>query len=366
MKCHISIIIPVYNSGEYLERCLKSVTSQTLRDIEIFCIDDGSTDNSWNIIQEFAERDDRITALRQSNAGAAVARNRGLERAKGEYIGFVDADDYVDGAYFECLYNAAVSKDADVARAYVSVEWFGGESGHTQHAFDTKESYENHYNVSLRGSTEENGHNLNGVIWLSIYRHSLLKQNAISFVPELRTGQDNIFNLEVSCYLNKVVYTKKKVYYHRVVRDGSLMSSYNYTDDGLFSRALVLERAVAILNSKPDYDKDIYVSRVVDILLFIRERLKYIKSTTRARKIAELLSKAWQGVRYKQEAIDVGVGEEYAVALGSSDEMYRFIDRVSHPNRGRVKALVGKMVKAVLPHGVVVAYKRYKDARRES
>ena len=91
----VSVIIPVYNTEKYLKKCLDSVCNQTLSDIEIICIDDCSTDNSLNILKEYTLKDNRIKLIEfKENKGAAVARNTGIDEAKGEYIGFIDSDDY--------------------------------------------------------------------------------------------------------------------------------------------------------------------------------------------------------------------------------------------------------------------------------
>lgn len=111
----VSIIVPVYNVEKYLRKCLDSLINQTLKDIEIICINDGSTDKSLEILEEYKNRDSRIILLNQENSGQSVARNRGIEIAKGEYIGFVDPDDWVDLDYYEKLYNTANTNDADIA-----------------------------------------------------------------------------------------------------------------------------------------------------------------------------------------------------------------------------------------------------------
>src|SRR5690606_41365213 len=93
--------------------------------------------------------------------------------------------------------------------------------------------YENFYNIEGKEAVEQNKLNLKHVIWLSVYRRSFLEEHNISFLLELRTGQDNIFNLHASYFANKVIYTQLKAYYYRVVRDGSLMTQFNHTDQGL-------------------------------------------------------------------------------------------------------------------------------------
>ncbi len=111
----ISVIIPVYNVEKYLQRCLNSIINQIFTDFEVICIDDGSTDESNEILNEFSKKDKRIKVITQKNAGVSVARNRGIEIAQGTYISFIDSDDYVDRNFLENLYNAISSTNSDVA-----------------------------------------------------------------------------------------------------------------------------------------------------------------------------------------------------------------------------------------------------------
>ena len=114
-KPFVSVIVPVYNAEKYIETCLNSLIKQTLKEIEIILINDGSTDNSLSIITIFAQYDNRIKIINQSNQKQGAARNRGLEIATGDYILFVDADDYIDINYIEEMYNAIVKNNADIA-----------------------------------------------------------------------------------------------------------------------------------------------------------------------------------------------------------------------------------------------------------
>lgn len=110
----VSVIIPVYNVEKYLEECLDSVCNQTLTNIEIICVNDGSTDNSLDILKEYAKKDDRIKIISQSNQGLSASRNNGLRRASGKYVYFIDSDDYIDLTCLEKLVGNAVSNDSDV------------------------------------------------------------------------------------------------------------------------------------------------------------------------------------------------------------------------------------------------------------
>ncbi len=117
MEPKVSIIIPVYNVEEHLPRCLDSVVGQTLREIEIICVDDGSSDASLDILRQYEARDGRMRVIAQENRGPGGARNRGFDAARGEYVLFVDSDDWIDEAFCERLYDAACGADADVACA---------------------------------------------------------------------------------------------------------------------------------------------------------------------------------------------------------------------------------------------------------
>lgn len=325
----VSIITPVYNADAYLEGCLKSILGQTLKEIEVFVVDDGSSDNSWKIIEKYAKKDNRITAIQQENAGAAVARNRGLELAKGEYIGFVDSDDYVDSDYFEKLYHTAVQNNADIARAYVKSEIETG--GNYQISHSTK-GYDDYYNVSSVQKVKENKLNLTSSNWLAVYRRSLVEDNGIRFVPDIRTGQDNIFNLHISYPANKVAFvdSSNPTYYHMNRRDGSLMTGYNFTAAGLLSRMLVVQETVSFMNSVEDYDEDVYVQRVKSVFDFFHSRLVKTRVDSESRrKIADVLVPAWRNVKHKERIVKLLKHDaRFIESLSSKSALNKYIARI--------------------------------------
>ncbi len=116
-KTLVSIIVPVYNREKFLTRCLDSLINQTLKDIEIICIDDGSTDKSVDILTEYQKKDERVKIILQNQEGVSAARNKGIDISTGDYLGFVDSDDYVDKDFYEKLYKATIETSADVACA---------------------------------------------------------------------------------------------------------------------------------------------------------------------------------------------------------------------------------------------------------
>ena len=119
MSVKVSVILPVYNVSEYLRQCMDSIVGQTLKDIEIICVDDGSTDSAPQIIDEYAKKyPNKVKAFHKTNGGEFTTRNYGLERATGEYVTFVDTDDYVEKTWAEKLYNVAKENDADMLSAW--------------------------------------------------------------------------------------------------------------------------------------------------------------------------------------------------------------------------------------------------------
>lgn len=196
----ISIIVPVYNSEKYLHRCLTSAVNQTLENIEIICINDGSTDGSLNILKEFAANDTRIKIITKQNSGVAKARNMGLSIATGIYIGFIDSDDYVDNNYFEELYS--YSPEYDVIRG-------------------------------IRVINKENRHGKNkyGCIIPSIIKNEFLKKHNLKFPINKLTGEDSTFKRWIYNHTNKIFECPDKgIYYHYMKRPGSL-SNYNINED---------------------------------------------------------------------------------------------------------------------------------------
>ena len=116
----LSVIIPVYNVEEYLNECLDSITNQTLEGIEIICIDDGSTDNSPNLLKEYQKKDQRIKIITKENGGQATARNLGIKEAHGEYIAFIDSDDFIEPEMLEKLYTKAKNNNLDIAMCKIA------------------------------------------------------------------------------------------------------------------------------------------------------------------------------------------------------------------------------------------------------
>ena len=202
----VSVIIPVFNTEKYISKCLSSLVNQTLDDIEIICVNDGSTDNSLEIIEKIANNDARIQIINQEHKKQGAARNSGLRIAEGEYIGFVDSDDWVDLNYYEMLYNTAKKYDADIALA-TNVRIGNGKTKKRLEITEEKTAETLQEKIDI-GNQVKNPCPTN-----KIYRHSMLKDNNIIW-PEGVFCEDKLFTIQAIYYANKIVTVPDVNYYY--------------------------------------------------------------------------------------------------------------------------------------------------------
>ena len=204
----VSVIVPVYNVEKYLRKCLESLVNQTLKEIEIICINDGSEDSSLDILNEYASKDSRLKIVTQENSGLSIARNNGIKLAKGEYIGFVDSDDWVDINFFENLYNGAIKNNADIAVASIR-----------KVLEDKIEEYVIKYNVEKTETRVDKKYKLAQIpkfnyVWNKIYKTSAFKKLGI-FFKEHTYFEDIYFSPRVVYYLPCMTSVKNTAYYYR-------------------------------------------------------------------------------------------------------------------------------------------------------
>lgn len=225
----VSIIVPVYNTAKYLEQCLESVVNQSLKDIEVICVNDGSTDNSLEILERYAQKDERIKIITQHNQGQSAARNKGLEIAQGRYIGFVDSDDWIDETMFEKLYQNAKSYDSDVAMCSISM--FSEKTGEcsTNDPYMTidlfPKSFEN------RAFTPQETFGFIFRICVSpcnkIYNRTFLEKNNIRFFEGL-FWEDNVFFLKMFLSSKKISLIRECAYFYRKFSSTSTCTGDDY------------------------------------------------------------------------------------------------------------------------------------------
>ena len=220
----LSIIVPVYNVEKYLPKCLESLIKQTLKDIEIICVNDGSMDNSLAILKEFASKDSRIRIIDNQHQGVAKTRNTGIEQSTGEYIGFVDSDDYIDIDFFEKLYNSATKSNSDIAIASIlkHKNFFN-----IYNAKYTKE--ETAITIQDKIKLCEDKKHFFFYAWNKIYHSGFIKENNIKF-SEGQIYEDVMFAIKALYYSNKIisVYGTK---YHYIEHENSLTKSKDKTGE---------------------------------------------------------------------------------------------------------------------------------------
>ena len=233
----ISIIIPFYNSERYLEKCLQSVKDQTISNFEVLCIDDGSNDSGADIVKRYAFEDSRFHLITQKNQGASVARNNGLQCAQGQYIMFLDSDDWYEPDTCEKAYEAITRENADVA--LFSGIWEYTNQSIVNHAL--KDKYiliEGEECVDFRrkmfGLVGEELREITkfdylSLLYLKIYKREIIEQYNLRIPDIKKTGsfEDGLFNIHYFKHVKKAVYMGLPLYHYRKDNDISITSRYN-------------------------------------------------------------------------------------------------------------------------------------------
>jgi glycosyltransferase EpsJ len=212
----VSIIIPVYNSVKYLDKTLDRVINQIYKNIEIILVDDGSTDGSGKMCDDFAAKDIRIKVFHQANSGPSVARNKGIEIAKGKYIGFVDSDDLIAVETYKTAVETIESSNADW------VLWNAAAANpFIQEGFTDGAAYQ-----TIKLNTIINK-GVGPSACLSLFRREIIKNNSILFPPKIRNNEDYLFDLQYAFAAKNIYYLKKSFFYNYIPRAGSLSKRYN-------------------------------------------------------------------------------------------------------------------------------------------
>lgn len=254
----ISVIIPVYNVESYLRQCLDSIINQTLKDIEIICIDDGSTDNSLHILEEYKAKDNRIFILKQQNQYAGVARNNGLKIAKGKYLSFLDSDDWFELNMLEEMYKQAEKDQSDI----VICDWFN-------------------YNNTTKQITPHSA-NLNKLVfspievkdtlftisypnpWTKLFKRQLFIDNNLHF-EDLKRCNDLTCVYTAFAVANKISIVQKPFIYYRSGQTANLTAARSKSPDCFIE---AINRLYINLKTKNKYSlyKDTFTKRTINSL----------------------------------------------------------------------------------------------------
>ena len=228
----VSIILPVYNVEKYIDRCLKSLVNQTMKEIEILIINDGTLDNSMEICKKYAKIDQRIRIYNKDNEGLGITRNYGLKRASGEYICFVDSDDYVTDDMCELLYETAKKYEADIVYGGIYIDNNEGKILKKPKTNCTKiwKGQDEVKNLLLdfiaTKPKEKKDTFMEVSVWKGIFRKQIFDDNNVRFVSEREfISEDLIFDIDFLMKTNRVVVVPE-CYYHYCINQDSLSKVY--------------------------------------------------------------------------------------------------------------------------------------------
>ena len=290
----VSIIVPVYNVEKYLKRCLDSLINQTLKDIEIIVVDDGSTDNSGQIIKKYQEKNSNIKYYKKENGGLSDARNYGMKYAQSEYIAFLDSDDFVDKTMYEKMYNKAIEDNADYVEcdfywAYPKVE----EKNGTQNSFedeiknlrlkkDTGYRYKNKKEMMEYGRV---------VAWNKLIKKDIIKEN----FPKGLNYEDVEFFYKLIPNVTKFAFVEEPLLYY-VQRKNSLVNKQTYKNGQIFN---VFDNVIDFYKKNNLYDEyfqELEYTYTRILLCSSLKRIKKIKDEVQKRK---LIYETWQNINTK-------------------------------------------------------------------
>lgn len=218
MKELVSIIVPVYNCQRYINRCIDSILGQSYTNIEILLIDDGSIDKSGQICDEYAKNDKRIRVFHKENTGVSDTRNYGIRKASGEFIQFVDSDDWIDTAMTKELLNNIKRNDSDmVVCGYVRITKY---MHRKDKIWDKQGIYTN--KDYLKNILNDPTGYYYGVIWNKLYKASIIRKNHLHFQEKLNLGEDFAFNMQYLRFAKRVSTLPKRLYIYNYINTGSL------------------------------------------------------------------------------------------------------------------------------------------------
>lgn len=275
----VSIIIPIYNMAEWIEECIVSIEQQSLKEIEIICIDDGSTDGGLDKLNDLARRYDNIVVLTQDNQGSGPARNLCIKHARGEYLGFCDADDhYASNEAIEHMYDVAKQYGAmlvhgkafELRDGVESIKWVAPERRMEQNAFVTSEEFP--------GTTS---------FWAGIFNRQFLINNHIEF-PAYKRGQDSVFFVEAIAKAGKIYCMNEYIYVHRAGH-----KEFTYDEE---KAVAIMRMYIDILNISSEYRMKRVHQNCVNDFIYSSVALAYYYAFRGNKIVPELFSQLTQAI----------------------------------------------------------------------
>ena len=305
MRPKVSIIVPMYGVEQYVEKCIDSLLNQTLKEIEIILVDDGSPDRSGEIADDYAKKDNRIKVIHQKNAGLGPARNSGIQVATGEYIGFVDSDDWANCKMFDRLYEAAVKNNSDIVVSGHCDVTNGVITKIKRHPLSGQTLHSSEEIMEIRKNLY--GHKLNDdvveafpmSVWIAIYRRELFFEHKLEFQEIL--SEDIIFNLSAYKYAKVITFTGDTDYCYRKDEQPSITQTFSENKLLRYKDFLTVLTEMAIKENDEDciirakrtaidYCR-LYVGIVRNSKDSLKKKKLYVKTFADTKEI----NKCWQG-----------------------------------------------------------------------
>lgn len=232
----ISVIVPVYNASSTIERCIDSILENKIEKLQIITVDDGSTDGSSDLLEKFHQRDERITVIHKCNEGVAAARNTGLMAANGDYIAFIDADDYIDSNYFKNLLDEIIEHDADICYCFAYNE---DEDGNV-----LRRDYGKSGEISSTEYDWMSGQS-HCVVWGALFANRIV--DGLRFDERLSVGEDTLFFAQCVNRSNRIYCLGQPMYHYVINRDSA---SHGKFDDKKYSDLIAWQKICQISDSK--------------------------------------------------------------------------------------------------------------------
>lgn len=258
----ISIIVPVYNVEPYLDKCLNSIVSQTYKNIEIIIINDGSTDNSYDICKLYECKDNRIKLINQENKGLSDARNVGIMNSSADYITFVDSDDYISKDFVTSLYETMLEYNADIVVCNYKKVYKNNNTKVNLKSKKNKKSIKHYSNIEAVEDILSGNFYLNNVVWNKLFKKSLFLDNDVLF-PSKKIYEDTFVMYKLFYYSNTIILLNEVLYYY-LIRAGSI-TKQKYNTRMLDILDVLKEQKKFILDKNLDINIDL-----IEIKTFIR------------------------------------------------------------------------------------------------
>lgn len=328
----ITVVVPVYNVEKYLKKCLDSIVNQTYKNLEIICVDDGSPDNSIDILNIFAEKDKRIKIIRQRNQGLSEARNTGIKNAKGKYIIFIDSDDWIELEMIDLMLKKIQNENLDLVIC-----------GFFDHYFEKKYKINELNNIKKYIKDKIDGISYFKIVtsktnlftafaWNKLYRLDLIKSKNL-FFPEKRLYEDLSFTFRYLIYSKKVDVVERPLY-HYIRRKGSITNILNFKNsiDILFTlenlkEFLIKEEQYTLLNSVEF--KEYLFSWSSRAALF---QLPFLENISNKREVNKIINNFKNNKEYKECC-------QY-ILKNSKNKKYKLFIRVLYFNNTLLKLLI--------------------------